>query len=235
MAASADVEFRALPSYTRTIGEDGKVTYEVSSTGILRSFREMDGEHTGVHVKVSGVRKYYTYRSLIAATFGDTPPEGEIFWRPCALLPDDYEVRSTDGHIRAIKILATTSMDKGYVHYHLGKRVTKLRAHLVAEAFIGPRPPGEVVDHINGDRSDDRVENLRYVTLSENMINRKRKPDYGVYWHKPSKRFKVQIKRQSKNESYGYFGTKEEAIARRDEVMAKLDAEMRDGKGYSRG
>ncbi len=44
----------------------------------------------------------------------------------------------------------------------------KLLHKLVAEAFIGKRPKGLVIDHINGDHFDNRVCNLRYVTNREN-------------------------------------------------------------------
>jgi hypothetical protein len=42
----------------------------------------------------------------------------------------------------------------------------------VAEAFIGPRPEDQTVDHINRVRNDNRVENLRYATASEQNLNR---------------------------------------------------------------
>ena len=42
---------------------------------------------------------------------------------------------------------------------------------LMAETFIGPRPNGCVVDHINRVKGDNRIENLRYVTQSENLAN----------------------------------------------------------------
>lgn len=41
--------------------------------------------------------------------------------------------------------------------------------HLVASAFIRPRRDGEEIDHINGNRQDNRVENLRWVSHDTNM------------------------------------------------------------------
>ena len=42
---------------------------------------------------------------------------------------------------------------------------------LIAEAFIGPIPDGYEIDHINRNRADNRISNLRIVTRSENNRN----------------------------------------------------------------
>lgn len=52
---------------------------------------------------------------------------------------------------------------------NLRKRKRVKVATLVAEAFIGPRPPGHVVCHNDGSRDNDCVENLRYATQRENI------------------------------------------------------------------
>lgn len=41
---------------------------------------------------------------------------------------------------------------------------------LVAFAFIGPCPVGKEVDHVDGDRTNNHVRNLEYVTRSENNL-----------------------------------------------------------------
>jgi hypothetical protein len=49
------------------------------------------------------------------------------------------------------------------------KTVTLLVHNEVAKLFIGPRPPGMNVLHIDDDRTRNMVSNLKYGTQSENM------------------------------------------------------------------
>jgi hypothetical protein len=60
----------------------------------------------------------------------------------------------------------------GYFHVTLTdnfKNKLQISIHyLVATAFIGPRPDGMQIDHINAVKTDNRVENLEWVSRSEN-------------------------------------------------------------------
>ena len=53
-----------------------------------------------------------------------------------------------------------------------GIKKTKTVHTLVCTAFIGPRPDGMEVRHLNGVRNDNRAENLVYGTQSENQADR---------------------------------------------------------------
>jgi len=64
--------------------------------------------------------------------------------------------------------------NSGYRYFQLQrnkKRLNYLFHHLVMEHFVGPRPEGLVIDHIDRDRLNNIVSNLRYVTQKENMFN----------------------------------------------------------------
>jgi len=66
------------------------------------------------------------------------------------------------------------------------------------------------VDHINGDRQDNRIENLRPATRSENQCNRpalaSNTSGYpGVSWHKKSKAWCVRVMKNGKTVVQQYF------------------------------
>ena len=74
-----------------------------------------------------------------------------------------------------------------------GKRKS-VRMH----SLIMNTPKGMVTDHINGDKLDNRRENLRVVSQSANAINRHVPPGsstglYGVYWDNSKRKWRAMI------------------------------------------
>lgn len=61
---------------------------------------------------------------------------------------------------------------RGYANVCLGingRQIVEKIHRLVAEAFIGPKPNGFEVNHKDGNKLNNRVQNLEYVTHAENM------------------------------------------------------------------
>ena len=105
---------------------------------------------------------------------------------------------------------------KGYIRLrvdgkrYLGHRLAWLYAH-------GFWPPHEI-DHINGDRTDNRIKNLR---LADRFTNKRNTKAYknnasgmkGVSWSVSSKRWRSRIRINKREVNLGLFDTPEEANA----------------------
>lgn len=95
-------------------------------------------------------------------------------WRPAPGHPD-YDVSSL-GRVRSrkrgrVRIMRPFTDKLGYVRLQMdGEKVSVHRA--VAEAWHGPCPEGLEVDHINDISTDNRPENLQYITRAENVAKR---------------------------------------------------------------
>ena len=103
-------------------------------------------------------------------------------WKPIPSAPH-YEASSL-GCIRSWKsrngrgLSANPRLMTPYVDRD-GYRVVRVRTPvkgstrkvctLIAEAFLGPRPVGAVVRHLNGDSADDKAWNLMWGTQKENV------------------------------------------------------------------
>lgn len=78
---------------------------------------------------------------------------------------------------RMLKISIAGS-HRGYPTVHLGQDNTRTVHTLMALAFLGP-PEGRQVRHLNGDPHDNRLENLAYGTVEDNMADMVR---HGTQW-----------------------------------------------------
>lgn len=105
---------------------------------------------------------------------------------------------------------------RGYIYININKGL--YRAHRIIWCLVhGEWPPNEI-DHINGNRADNRLENLRLATRSENMRNRVKSPKNstgfkGVRFHKLSRKYAARITVHRKEIHLGLFEAPEDAFA----------------------
>ena len=105
--------------------------------------------------------------------------ENEEEWRKIENYPGYYisslgRLRLLNGRISDVK-----PHDSGYIRYNivnnLGKNKSEMAHQLVAKAFISNPENKKFVDHIDRDRSNNIVSNLRWVTTLENNLNKNNK------------------------------------------------------------
>lgn len=94
-------------------------------------------------------------------------------WREIEVLGRTYRVSNLGGITNADgSYKAKTPQRNGYELVNFcapGRRRKAVRIHvLVAEAFIGPRPPGKMVRHLDDIKSHNNLSNLAYGTHKEN-------------------------------------------------------------------
>lgn len=93
------------------------------------------------------------------------------------------------------------------------------------------RTNGQQIDHINRNRLDNRRENLRLCTRSENQYNIGLRKDNrsgarGVYYHIRDKRWIAKTKVQGERIHIGSFKTKEDAVIAYNEFVKKHHKEF---------
>ena len=111
-------------------------------------------------------------------------------------------------------ITGLTNVTKGLGVKIKGKMYKTHR--VVYELHYGTIPEGMYIDHINRDYTDNRIENLRLATPSENIRNSKPHTDstskyLGVNWYKSTNKWRSCIRYNGQNIHLGYFNSEEEA------------------------
>jgi hypothetical protein len=138
---------------------------------------------------------------------------------------DNYEV-SNFGNVRnkkTEKLLKKVLNTKGYYKLELrqnSKRSTLLIHRLVALTFIDNPDEKPSVDHIDNNRTNNNVRNLRWCTSKENQQNSKLSRSNtsghkGVCWDKHQNKWRAQIKIDGIKIHLGSFEDKENAIRER--------------------
>jgi HNH endonuclease/AP2 domain len=126
--------------------------------------------------------------------------------------------------------------EQGYIRFSLGG--VKYMAHRVVYAMLTGLQPEEV-DHIDGDRQNNKIDNLRAATKSTNQRNVKRKINNtsgftGVYWHKQRQRWVATIRANNRAIHLCETKCKNEAVSARLNAQIALHGDFANNFGAQR-
>ncbi len=130
--------------------------------------------------------------------------EGEIFKVFDTYFETDKYYVSNFGRVYSMKsnkYLSTKPYKSGYVYIKFvdnsSKEMRKSLHEIIAITFLGPRN-NQSIDHIDQNSSNNNLDNLRYVSVSENLINRTKPTN--IYCGKPI--IRINIEDESISEIY---------------------------------
>lgn len=144
-------------------------------------------------------------------------------WKDISISP--YQV-STSGNVRGYggRQMKPYLDPHGYYSFKLrqnGRYVKKYLHCLLAECFL-PNPSNKThIDHINRDKTDNRIENLRWSSRAENALNTDRHDGEmcGIYWYETRQSYLIKLKRDGKQQYVGWRKTLDEAKHLRDTAL----------------
>lgn len=121
----------------------------------------------------------------------------------------------------------------GFVHFAVRSRV-RVNGRYVRKSlgtFLMNPGPGFEVDHKNGNSLDNRRENLRLATRSQNIANTRKStssksPFKGIYFHKAKQRWHASAKFQGKPIHIGYFDSAVDAAIAYDNCARLIHGEF---------
>lgn len=142
-------------------------------------------------------------QKLLHQIFNYDPDTG-VFKRIGRILPN--------GKIRECDFVGSAKSTHGYLQYTVKNKTYDV--HRLIMLYVNGEFPNCDVDHINGDRVDNRWCNLRLVSRSENLKNVGKKHEAksgipGVGFNKRTNKWRVWIQ----SDFYDGFQTKDEAAA----------------------
>jgi hypothetical protein len=118
----------------------------------------------------------------------------------------------------------------GYIAVRVDYKVIMVH-RIIWEIHNGPIKKGYYIDHVNGNRSDNRIENLRLATCSNNKWNSAVRKDNksgcrGVRWHTKQRKWRAEITLFSKPIYLGNFDTISDAIDARHKAELQFFGEF---------
>ena len=168
-------------------------------------------------------------REFVRECLDYDPRTGEFRWRnrPPSHFRSAHEYGRWNTRF-ARTIAGATDKATRYRRILINARAYK--AHRIAWLLICGEPLPAEIDHIDGDRGNNRIDNLRAATKLENGANSRIRPDNktgfkGVF-RLTDGRFRAKININYKQIHIGYFATLEEAAEARRAAAIRLNGEF---------
>lgn len=156
--------------------------------------------------------------NVLRALINYCPDTGMMTWRerPRLMFKSDRSMKIWNSKYSGAPALACFDASNGYLKGCV--LYVKMYAHRAAFMIhYGVKPSG-LIDHINGDRTDNRVLNIRDVSYVENARNVRpsgKSGHVGVYWHDDCHKWQARTCVRGRTFSGGYFSRIEDAVAAR--------------------
>ena len=120
--------------------------------------------------------------------------DGELFWK---IARQKIQIGAKAGTLTNHGYLQTSINAKKYKNHRI-----------IFLMFYGYLP--EFIDHIDGNRSNNHIDNLREATVAQNQHNRLIQKNNtsgvkGVYWYKATQKWRVQLQVNGKVKSFGLY------------------------------
>ena len=135
---------------------------------------------------------------------------------------------------QSIKVGQVAGKANGNGYLRIRFKGIKYFAHRLAYyMYHGIDPLEKLVDHIDGDKSNNKINNLRLASKSQNAMNRINLASdntsgvTGVYWYKKFKKWIATIQVNKVYKYLGSFTNKEDAIKVRREAEIKYFGDFR--------
>lgn len=141
--------------------------------------------------------------------------DGVLYWR------------KNISNVKAGSIAGNQRQD-GYID--IGIKGKLIRSHRLVWLWHHGFMP-EFIDHINGIRNDNRIENLRVATRTQNQMNIGKRSNNstgvtGVTWHKAAKKWMASIQSNKKLKYLGLFEKFDDAVSVRKNAQKELFGEF---------
>lgn len=155
------------------------------------------------------------------------PETGALFWKRREARHFSPKARACDiagwNTRHAGREAARILNSKGYVEVCIHNR--RVCAHQVCFALYHGRWPSQSIDHIDGNRTNNRISNLREVSLQENARNMRGRADgrhFGVYARPDRGDWVARIRCGGRTAHLGVFATESAAIDARKRAERRI-------------